>query len=515
MSSSPKEQSVDLTLRGGPGVRISVSDASYAPVAEGANSLHLHLRPGSYAVHFSVAGQVETQLVHIRADDSPKTVSWIPRPSGVDKVETSLITAGAVVSPDLRTAKFMHTAPISRPVKITQRFNIALGVQGADRDTLSAVSRSLAFVDRTFAGSSAKVGIELDEEIGSIFNGFNYFAAPYGAGGLRFTAGSRRKLEQTVHVFRERRVFVLLWRTPFYEMERSNGVYRRRSRFGVDPSLTLVVSAPPDALTPSDEVLSLGKILVHALRNPRRGLDPSLLEAAASTDCPYLRLYAATLAVVSFEYKLRTPGLGLNDWLAGVGGVTSLMHMLSKLVQPLAEQGSADAAITLNEAERLIAGHEHPLNMFAAPPMLDPCWCWLAAQSVSQPGLIPSTGLFRDAAKGREAAAPWLVWNHGRATRGPSLPRNSPEQLETMVHQLLEIMKVRDAAGSSGARSDHEVSKLSRSTQEVLQAIWVLDDLEGANVQAESMARLLGAPAAMLQDRLRQALVEITPVEAA
>jgi hypothetical protein len=398
---------------------------------------------------------------------------------------------------------------------IAKRFNLVLGVQCADLAKLSAVSRSVTFVDRMPDGASAKVGMELDPEIEPFFDGFKFFAASPGDGGIRFTAGSRRKLEQRVHVFIDRRVFVLLSPAPYYEMERSADGYRRRGRFGMDPTLTLVVSASPDAQTPSDEVLSLGKVLVHALRNPRRGLDTSLLEAAASTDCPYLRLYAATLAVVSFEHKLRTPGVGLNNWLAGVGGVTWLMHMLSKLVQPLAEQGSADAVIILSEAERLIAGHQHPLSMFAAPPMLDPCWCWLAAQSVSQPGLIPSTGLFRDAAKGREAAAPWLVWNHGRASRGPSLPLNSPEQLQTMVHQLLEIMKVRGASGSLGVKPDHEAVKLSRSTQEVLKAVWVLEDLEGPDVQAESVARLLGAPAAMLQDQLRQALEEIPPLQRA
>lgn len=513
MSSSPSEQRVDLTVRGGPGVRISVTDASYAPVEEGTNSLRLLLRPGSYAVHFSLAGLAETQLVHLRAGDSPRTISRAQSLSSIEKSQASPTTAGAADSLAEWPTKLVQSAPIRRPLKIDRGLNLALGVLGADPGIIAAVSGSVAFVDGTATDSSSKVGIELSSEIESHFDGFKYFAATPGAAGLRFTAGSRRKLEQTVHIFRERRVFVLLRYAPFYEMERSGDHYRRRSRLGVDPTLTLVVSAPPDAQMPSDEVLNLGEALIHALRNPRRGLDPSLLEAVAATDCPYLRLYAATLAVVSLERNLKTPDVSLKDWLAGVGGMPWLMRMLSELVQPLAEQGSADAAIILNEARWHLAGHDRPLHLFAAPPMLDPCWCWLAAQSVSQPSLIPSRGLFLKAAKGREAAGPWLVWNHGRASRGPSLARISPEQLQSMVHQLLDVMKVREDAGSSGANSYDEVGKLSRSTQEILKAAWMLDELEGSNMQAESMAHLLGAPAAMLQDRLGQALKEITPLE--
>lgn len=491
LSERPNERFGTLRITGPAGTEWTIEDVRFASIGSGVVPTELALPAGAYTIIWSAAGRSEEQLVEVvqdevreyRGGDFPLG-SAAPLPQQDERLETK---------------QFKTAAALIRK-KGSDSTELLVIVRSADDRPTSDLGRTI----RLFGADGVRIRpkrpgrIEQDtKQFGARF----YKAAP-GCLTLQFLSNERRTLQQSIVALEGRRTVVFLRYGSAVVAESTSSNPRLRRRRGIAPGKSTIISTDLASEVRFDEHVRAAEIILHKLATSETIEDSSVRDlVSASSDDPLMRLYAAALGLRRSQLSADTaptPSRMFHELLDGLSDEIPDVRCFRLAL------ASASAAS--------VAG----ASPFAAPPMLDVAWRWIAALSFSDPNLLSGNPAFAAAARETNATPPWLTW---RSAQKPSqqktapMPESNADDVRKLAEQLTDsALRRANNQERTSERPSARGGGLAASTIEIANA--AIRAVRSASASAsiplaEQIAFSTGVPATQLPGQLSQAIEDL------
>jgi hypothetical protein len=470
------------------GVEIVIRSGAFSEIARGFERVERSLPHGIYTVRWECAGKISQQIVKLK--DAPLALAY----DESDDAKEADAIASAVSLADPRP----------------EGSGLVIVVRSSDEGGKTSLLRDFRVSSLNDKTRKAIEGVRWDADQVLVYE---LAAGPYL---VTYRSPERISIDQCVHVHPTRQTVVVMASTRVSQPERVRDEVRFRTREGINPAATRILSLPSGG--PIENLASRLRVTGSLLDRLSRGCfgpSPLLWAQTSRFADPYLRMYETSLSLSSLGEPGDDPDAVLPDDFdtepgeaaSGAPRVASLSAdtMCAMWRKALNGRGSTDLGF----------------SDLPSPPMLELSWDWATGWSATNPGQRKLSAELVAASSARVNASPWLAWRSAAKRESGAHIIDTISHAEKVTRVFSEVLtslaapttSKRSIRGKAFEVPSFDMSLLSPSTRQLASTLLtkMADATDGGPSRlVNDMVSYLKAPPAEVAQQIEKAMLEVT-----